>query len=127
MTAWTRDELSKIGSAEELEIASLRLDGTLRAPVTIWVVRHGDDLYVRAVNGRSGAWFRGTQVRHEGHIQAGGVDKDVTFVDADPNFNDQIDAAYRSKYRRYAARIIGSVLSAEARSATIKLVPRSTS
>ena len=127
MTAWTRDELSKIGSAEELEIASLRLDGTLRAPVTIWVVRHGDDLYVRAVNGRSGAWFRGTQVRHEGHIQAGGVDKDVTFVDADPNFNDQIDAAYRSKYRRYAAGIIGSILSAEARSATIKLVPRSTS
>ncbi|HMC67504.1 MAG TPA: DUF2255 family protein [Gemmataceae bacterium] len=127
MTAWTRDELSKIGSAEELEIASLRLDGTLRAPVTIWVVRLGDDLYVRAVNGRSGAWFRGTQVRHAGHIQAGGVDKDVTFVDADPNFNDQIDAAYRSKYRRYAASIIGSVLSAEARSATIKLVPRSTS
>ena len=126
MTAWTRDELSKIGSAEELEIASLRLDGTLRAPVTIWVVRHGDDLYVRSVNGRSGAWFSGTQVRHEGHIQAGGVDKDVTFVDADPNFNDQIDAAYRSKYRRYAASIIGSILSAEARSATIKLVPRST-
>src|SRR5207249_2069082 len=115
--------LSKIGSAEELEIASLRLDGTLRAPVTIWVVRHGDDLYVRSVNGRSGAWFSGTQVRHAGHIQAGGVDKDVTFVDADPAINDQIDAAYRTKYRRYAASIIGTILSPEARSATIKLAP----
>ena len=97
MTAWTSDELNKIGTAEELQIASLRGDGTLRKPVTIWVVRHGDDLYVRSVNGRSAAWFRGTQVRHEGHIQAGGVDKDVTFVEADPDINDQIDAAYRDQ------------------------------
>ena len=127
MSTWTSDELTKIGTAEELEIASLRRDGTLRNPVTIWVVRHGDDLYVRSVNGPTAAWFRGTQVRHEGHIRAGGVDKDVTFVDADYDINDQIDAAYRTKYRRYAASIISHVVSPEARSATIKLVPRSTS
>ena len=53
MTTWTSDELKKIGIAEELAIASLRRDGTLRKPVTIWVVRHGDDLYVRSVNGRT--------------------------------------------------------------------------
>jgi hypothetical protein len=126
MTTWTSDELTKIGTAEELEIASLRRDGTLRKPVTIWVVRLGDDLYVRSVNGRTSTWFRGTQERHEGHIQAGGVAKDVTFVDADPDINDQIDAAYRTKYRRYAASIISTTVSPEARSATIKLVPRST-
>jgi len=125
MTTWTSDELTKIGAAEELEIASRRRDGTLRKPVTIWVVRHGDSLYVRSVNGRTGAWFRGTQVRHEGHIKAGGVDKDVTFVDADHDIEDQIDAAYRTKYRRYAASIIGHIVSPEARSTTIKLVPRS--
>jgi len=124
MTTWTSQELTKIGTAEELKIASLRRDGTLRKPVTIWVVRLGDDLYVRSVNGRSGAWFCGTQVCHEGHIQAGGVDKDVTFVDADPDINDQIDAAYRTKYRRYAASIISTIVSPEARSSTIKLVPR---
>ena len=127
MTTWTSNELNRIGTAEELQIASRRRDGTLRNPVTIWVVRLGDDLYVRSVNGRTTAWFRGTQVRHEGHIQAGGVDKDVTFVDADPGINDQIDAAYRTKYRRYAASIIRSIVSPEARSATIKLVPRATS
>ena len=81
MTAWTSDELNKIGTAEELQIASLRSDGTLRKPVIIWVVRLGDDLYVRSVNGRTSGWFRGVQTRHEGHIRAGGVEKDVTFVE----------------------------------------------
>src|SRR6266545_1332307 len=98
MTTWTSNELNKIGKAEELQIASLRNDGTLRNRVTIWVVRIGDDLYVRSVNGRTSAWFRGVQTRHEGHIRAGGVDKDVTFVEeADPAIDDQIDAPYRTK------------------------------
>ena len=101
MTTWTSNELAKIGTAEELEIASLQRDGTLRKPVTIWVVRLGDDLYVRSVNGRTSAWFRGVQTRYEGHIRAGGVDKDVTFVDEPgSNINDQIDAAFATKYRR---------------------------
>ena len=128
MTTWKSDELDKIAAAEELRIASARGDGRLRNLVTIWVVRLGDDLYVRSVNGRTSAWFRGTQDRHEGHIRAGGVEKDVTFVEeTDPDINDQLDAAYRTKYRRYAASIIGSIVSPGARSATIKLVPRSTS
>lgn len=127
LTAWTSEELNKIGMAEEMQIASFRRDGTLRKPVIIWVVRVGDDLYVRSVYGRTSAWFRGVQTRHEGRIQAGGADKEVTFVDeSDPHRNDQIDAAYRTKYRRYAASIIDSILSPGARSATIKLVPRST-
>ena len=125
MTAWTSDELGKIGAAEELQIASLRRDGTLRNPVTIWVVRLGNDLYVRAYKGRTSPWFRGMQTRHEGHIQAGGVDKDVTFVEqAVPDLQDQIDAAYRTKYHRYAGRDLDSILTPEARLATIQLVPR---
>jgi hypothetical protein len=125
MITWTSNELNKIGTAEELQVASLRDDGALRKPVTIWVVRLGDDLYVRSVNGRASAWFRGVQVRHEGRIQAGGVDKDVAFVEETASdLNDQIDAAYRAKYRRYAASIISHITSPEARSATIKLAPR---
>ena len=101
MTTWTGDELGKIGEAEELEIASLRRDGTLRSPVIVWGVRHGDDLYVRSVNGRDGAWFRAAQGRCEGHIRAGGVEKDVTFVEErDPGINDQVDTAYHAKCRR---------------------------
>ncbi len=128
MTMWTSEELDKIGRAEELQIASLRGDGRLRKPVTIWVVRIGNDLYVRSWRGRTSAWFRGTQVRHEGHIRAGGVEKDVTFVEEnDSGINDQIDAAYRTKYRHHDARYVDPMVAPEARAATIKLVPISTS
>ena len=125
MSAWTSGELERIASADELEIAAVRRDGTLRNPVTVWVVRRGSDLYVRSWRERTAAWFRGTQVRHKGRIWAGGVEKDVTFVEeADADLNDQIDAAYRTKYRRYAANIVNSVLTPGARSATLRVVPR---
>ncbi len=93
--------------------------------MTVWVVRHGDDLCVRSAYGRTSTWLRGTQVRHEGHIQAGGVEKVVNFVDADRDIDDQIEAALRTKCRRYAASLINYTVNPEARSATIKLVPRS--
>jgi len=123
MTAWGRDELGKIEDAEELEISTVTHDGSLRTPVTIWVVRHGDDVYVRSVNGREGSWFRGAQDRHEAHIEAGGVDKDVRLVETDEAV-DEIDAAYRTKYHAYAPSIVNSVLTSKARAATLTLVPR---
>lgn len=125
MTQWTSDQLDKIGRAEEVQIASVRRDGTLRKPVTVWAVRHGDALYVRSVRGRTGHWFRGTQERHEGRIQVRGVQQDVTFVDAGHDIDGEIDAAYRTKYSRYAGRILNSVLTPEAQASTMKLVPRS--
>jgi hypothetical protein len=123
MSTWTSDELGKIEAAEELDLASARGDGTLRNPVTMWVVRHGDDLYVRSVNGRGSTWFRGAQARHEAHVQAGGVDKDVRLVETD-DVDDELDAAYRAKYRRYADSIVDTIVSPRARAATLKLVPR---
>ena len=123
MTTWTNDELNKIGAAEELKIASLRKDGTLRKPVIIWMVRVDDDIYVRSVNGRDSGWFRGTKTRQQGQIQVGGLVKDVTFVEeTDPEINDQIDAAYITKYRRYAS-IAESIVTPAVRAATIKLIP----
>ncbi|HMD92794.1 MAG TPA: DUF2255 family protein [Trebonia sp.] len=124
MTAWTSDELERIASADELRIAFQRPDGTLASPRTIWVVRDGDDLYVRSVNGRTSAWFRGTQARHQGHVEAGGVSKDVTFADPGDGLDEELDAAYRAKYRRYSPNIVNSVLTEQARAATVKLVPR---
>jgi hypothetical protein len=121
---WTSDELTKIGAAEQLRIASLRRDGTLRKPVIIWVVRVGDDIYVRSAYGPNVAWLRGVKILHLGHIVAGGVEKDVAFQDEDAAINDQIDEVYRSKYRRHGAQYVNSVITPEARSTTIKIVPR---
>ena len=124
MTDWTSDELEKIGRAAELEITTVRSDGTPRKSVTIWVVRDGQDLYVRSGYGNSAAWYRGTQLRREGRIKAGGIEKDVAFADADPSLNDRIDAAYRAKYRRHGARWVDPMVAPEARATTIRLVPR---
>jgi hypothetical protein len=124
MTTWTSEELAKADTIDEMQISSVRQDSTLGSPRTIWVVRDGDDLYARSVNGPGAAWFRGTRSRHEGRIRIGDLEKDVTFVDADSSVNDQVDAAYQSKYRRYAKSIVDSINSPEARSATIKLIPR---
>lgn len=123
--SWTSEELEKIEKAEELKLSSLRRDGTYRNPVIMWVVRVGDDLYVRAVKGRTGLWFRDTQTRHKGHISSGGVEKDVNFVEApDSPLHKEIDAAYREKYRRYPKSYTDACLTPEAQAATIKLVPR---
>ncbi len=124
MTAWTQPELDRIGGADELEIATLRRDGTLRKPVTIWVVRVGDDLYVRSAYGHAPAWFRATQVHQEGRVSSGGITRDVTFANGDSGVLDQIDIAYRTKYRRHGAQYVNSVISEAARSTTIRLVPR---
>ncbi len=121
MTNWTIDELNKIGNAEELKIASRHTDGVLRKQVIIWVVRLEDDLYVRSVNGRTSWWFTGVQSCHQGRIQAGGVVKDVNFVEVN-ELIDAIDAVYRKKYSRYAVSIINRITSVDARNATIKLV-----
>jgi len=77
MTTWTSDELTKIGESEELKIAARRRDGTLRKPVIIWVAPYEGSLYVRSVNGRNGAWYRGTHATHDGRIWADGFEKDV--------------------------------------------------
>jgi hypothetical protein len=93
--------------------------------VRIWVIRVGNDLYVRSWKGRNGGWFRATQARHQGHINAGGIAKDVSFVaEADAGINDQIDAGYRTKYRRHGGRYVDPMVAPTARATTIKLVPR---
>ncbi|MFI0815973.1 DUF2255 family protein [Streptomyces sp. NPDC021098] len=123
MTAWTRDELNRIATAEELEMAPLRHNGTLRGSVPIWVVRDGDDLYVRSFRGTDGGWWRTARASHEGHIRSGGVDKDVTFVEVqDDEINDRIDTAYRTKYGRYGGAYVNPMVAA--RSTTLRLIPR---
>lgn len=120
---WASDELERIDAADQLDLASVRRDGSSRRPVTMWVVRVDDDLYVRSVNGRDSTWFRRAQGRHQALIRAGGVEKDVELVETDEH-GEAVDAAYEAKYGRRYATIVPSIVAARARAATLKLVPR---
>jgi hypothetical protein len=124
MSNWTGEELDKIGTADELEIAALRPDGSLRPYTTIWVVRVGDDLYVRAYRGRGGGWFRSTLRRPEGRIRAGGVERDVAFEEPTDADHAAIDRAYRSKYARYGSTYVDPMVSPGAAAATLRLNAR---
>ena len=123
MTTWNSDELSRIGDAQELRLASLRPDGTLRPYVTMWTVRAGDDLYVRSAHGKDNPWYRRAKASGAGRIRAGGLECDVTFGGADPGAHAGIDRAYHAKYDRYGPAIVGSVVGAGAASVTVRLLP----
>jgi hypothetical protein len=120
---WTSDELRTIETTDELEIAPRRRDGTLRKPLPIWVVRAGEDVYVRAAYGPRTGWHRVARASRAGHVRVGGVEKDVTIEDADDAVNDTVDDAYRAKYGRRYASIVGGVTDAQARATTLRLVP----
>lgn len=122
MADWDGSDLKRVGAAEELDLSSRRADGSLRAPVTMWVVRAGDHLYVRSVKGTAGPWYRGVQSRRQGRIQVGGVERDVAFHEADPDEYPAVDAAYRAKYGRYLS-IVEHVLTDQARASTLRLEP----
>lgn len=121
MTGWTTEELDRIERARELELTSARPDGALREPVTIWVVRHDADLYVRSWRGPTGRWYRAAHESGAARIRAGGVEKDVRLVVVDDEINDVVDAAYRQKYRD--SSYLASMVRPEARATTLKLVP----
>jgi hypothetical protein len=124
-SARTPDELARIGAADELRIAPRRANGTLRRPLPIWVVRVGDELYVRSWRGDDGSWYRAAQTSGEGHVSAGGVERDVAYVPAGEEVNDAVDDAYRQKYGRYTGYIEPRI-APQARATTLRLVPRET-
>lgn len=124
MRAWTADELATFGDPDEIRIASLRPDGTARKAITIWIARLGDDLYVRSAYGPDNGWYRRARASAAGTIHAGRAVADVAFEDADPAVVEPLHAAYHAKYDRYGARIVNTVVSDEAATATLRVVPR---
>jgi hypothetical protein len=123
MAGWNPTELEQIARAPEIEISSLREDGALTKPVTIWAARAGDELYVRSVRGGAGHWYRAAERRHEGRIEAGDVAVDVAFEDAPHHLDDELDAAYKEKYG-YPSDPVDSITTAEAQATTTRIVPR---
>ena len=121
---WTPEELSRIGGAQELKVSSGRQDGTLRPFVTIWVVRVGDDIYIRSAYGPDNGWYRRAKASGVGRTRAGGVERDVTFEEPPADVHPEIDAAYHAKYDHHGPAIVGTVVGEQAAKVTLRVVPR---
>jgi hypothetical protein len=122
---FTAEELKRMDEADDLHVSPFREDGiTYGTPTWIWSVAVNGDLYVRAYNGQNSRWYGAAMRQKAGRIIAAGMTKEVSFEPAEGPVNDQIDDAYRAKYKGspYLAPMIG----VRARSATVKVVPRET-
>lgn len=123
---WTDDQIDRLTGEDEIHVASIRRDGSARPPVTMWMVTDGGSVYVRAVKGVDGPWYRHVRATDRAHVTAGGVGADVDVEDAsgDPALAGRLDNAYRDKYRRYSGSVVGSVLTPASQAATLRLTPR---
>jgi hypothetical protein len=123
--AWAKDELRKIVEADDLHIAPFREDGlTHGTPTWIWSVAVEGDLYVRAYNGPNSRWYLAAVKQRAGRITGAGMTKEVAFQPVDGALNDRIDDAYRAKYS--GSPYLKPMIGARARSATVKILPRTT-
>jgi hypothetical protein len=125
MVTWSQDELRKIAEADDLHISPFREDGvTYGTPTWIWSVAVGNDLYVRAYYGQESLWYQAAVRQKAGRIIAAGMTREVTFEPAGGPINGLVDDVYRAKY--HGSPYLHSMISARARSATVKVVPRET-
>jgi hypothetical protein len=122
MSSWTKNELKKIAESDDLHISPFRNDGvTYGTPTWIWSVVVDDSLYVRAYNGTASRWYKAAMQQKRGRITVAGITKNVAFEPVDGPINDDIDDAYRAKYKTspYLPPMIGE----RSRSATVKIEP----
>jgi hypothetical protein len=119
---WTSDDLQKIAASDDLHIAPFRDDGTTYGTLTwIWSVVVDGHLYVRAYHGQKSRWHQAAVRQKAGQITAAGMTKSASFAPNDAPINDQIDAAYRTKYA--ASPYLAAMVSARACAATIEISP----
>jgi hypothetical protein len=123
MTTWSKDELQRIATNDDLHISPFREDGvTYGTPTWIWSVAVGEELFVRAYNGQKSRWYQAAIRQNAGRITAAGITREVIFEPVNGASNDHIDDAYREKYQR--SSYLSSMTGAPARAATIRIVPR---
>lgn len=118
---WTTEDLDRIGGTGEVDIATVRRDGTLRSYLPVWNVRVGDDLYVRSYRGPGGSWFRQVRNHPHAHIRGRGFERRVSFEEADGGLRGAVDAAYRDKYG--SGMYVDAIIAPAAADTTLRLIP----
>jgi len=126
MAIWTPDDIRRIGSADELQIAAKRADGTLRRWLPIWVVCIGEHVYVRTWYRRNTGWFAHVLDSRRARIRVSGLQTDVVVEDVGAGSGRlrlAVDAAYRTKYKHYGTSAVGPMVAAAAAATTLRLNP----
>lgn len=123
MTGWRADELIAIGAAETVQIAPDHEDGARRRAATIWVVRVGNDLYIRSYSGPAAGWYRRALRGRSGTIRADTLEQRVRFDDAEADVQPQIDAAYQTKYAAHGGGYMRRMVGPAAVATTLRLQP----
>ncbi|MFT3899360.1 MAG: DUF2255 family protein [Gordonia sp. (in: high G+C Gram-positive bacteria)] len=121
--AWSAAELAEFSSQDELFIETRRKDGSTVSAVPIWMVVVDEKLYVRTWEVRTTGWY-GRAVRDgTAAVSTGGPKTPVTVEQVGSLDSDAIEAAYRRKYRRYAASTLDPILTDDGIATTLRLTP----
>jgi len=119
---WTSAQLTQIGEATEIQLASSRPDGTSSPFTTMWIARVDDGLYVRSAGGPDRPWYRRALAAGRGHLRAAGAEYEIAFAGADPDVNDAIDAVLHAKYDRYGPGPVGHITGPATHPLTLRLL-----
>jgi hypothetical protein len=110
--------LSSLGESQEIDIRPAATD----KPVTIWVVRLDDDIYVRSYRAEEGRWYRAFREEPRASILYGGGDLEVHGeAVSDAATNERLNGAYMAKYRSSSA--VGAMVAPEVAATTMRLLP----
>ena len=114
---WSTEQLNAIDGADELEIAGRRW-------TPIWVVRVGDQVFVRTWHRRDTGWFGHVLQEGRAKVRVPGVAAEVTVEDVGvgpAGLRAGVDAAYRAKYGRYGEGTVAQMVSDTAAVTTLRL------
>ena len=124
--AWTPEQLRAIAAARELEICGHRVDGRPCRWLPIWVVRVGDQVYVRTWYRRTTGWFGQVSASGRARIRVPGVELDVVVADLgdeDRDLRAAVDQAYRAKYGTPGDEMVAGMISDASAATTLRLTP----
>jgi hypothetical protein len=124
VSKWSERGLAHIEAADEIIVMPDRVDHTPGPAEPIWVVRVGDELYVRSYRGSTAGWYRCARGNGNGRIRSVGQEFRVRFSElAAPDLRAQIDQAYRVKYGRCGRSLVTARTSDSAADTTLQLAP----
>jgi hypothetical protein len=128
-STWSDDDLRTIGDEDEVVLASRRADGSLGSPATIWIVRVGDEVFVRSAFGPGNRWYARALRAGAGHVSIGDVSRDAVFEDASlgsarPADAVEVDDAFHAKYDgSHPKQDVDPVVDAVSHTATLRVMP----